>query len=114
MKAVAHYNSRPSSPKDPDSIGDPRVLERISVDFLQNELASRWDEESFLKSIEGLVGAAAARLAIRRKVVAAIATAYPRLANECDQQWSNFSITPGKVLLQLVEFGHAAHSTRHP
>ena len=26
----------------------------------------------------------------------------------------NFSITPGKVLLQLVEFGHAAHSTRHP
>ena len=87
MKAVAHYNSRPSSPKDPDSIGDPRVLERISVDFLQNELASRWDEESFLKSIEGLVGAAAARLAIRRKVVAAIATAYPRLANECDQQW---------------------------
>ena len=73
-----HFEAEPAS-----EMSDPAFLERITVNFVRHELTA-YDQE--LEAVAGRVGVQDAVQAIRRKVFAAIAAAYPALAHECDRQ----------------------------
>lgn len=57
--------------------------ERITVNYLRHELTSY---ERQLASVYGSVGANDARIAIRRRILDAIAEAYLGLRDECEMQ----------------------------
>ncbi|WP_234381776.1 hypothetical protein [Streptomyces dysideae] len=62
---------------------EPGALERWQVDYLRHRL-TRYDE--LLAELHGSTGRAAAEELLRRRVHAAIAEAYPELAQECERQ----------------------------
>ncbi|MGW1803822.1 hypothetical protein [Streptomyces sp. NPDC002078] len=62
---------------------DPHTLDRWKVDYLRHRL-TRYDE--LLDGLRGSTGRAAAEELLRRRFYAAIAEAYPDLAQECERQ----------------------------
>ena len=64
---------------------DLAFLERLQVNYARHELTS-YDE--VLPLFDGEIGVADAKQVIRQAVYAAIADAYPHLAEECDRQLS--------------------------
>lgn len=87
--ACEHYNWRQaarewqdwSEPATPES--HPDFLARIQVNFIRHRLTAY---EGELEQIYGKVGVREAYLAINRKLYAAIAAAYPALAEACQHQ----------------------------
>lgn len=94
--ACDHYNARAQDRAD--RAGDygydhdwrpasrrssPAFLARIAVNFLRHEGT---DYEQDLGRLFGRVGKAEGYVLLKRKVLAAIARAYPHLAAECDRQ----------------------------
>jgi hypothetical protein len=97
-RACRHYNRRKEevamdraergqetdyTPATADS--SPGFLDRISVNFLRHALSSFEDE---LAAVAGRVGVTDAYRAITRKVLDAIAAAYPHLKAECERQYA--------------------------
>ena len=88
-RACNHYNFRAAPRSDEDYFrpatpqSDGRFLERITVNYLRHRLTQY---ESHLTDVAGKVASAAAKAAIKAKVLDAIAVAYPRLADECGRQ----------------------------
>jgi hypothetical protein len=79
--AAVHYNALWSGRGDTDRVAfhktdDPAFLNRIAANFLRHE---QTDYEARLLQSRGRVGAAEARVAIREKIMTAIAAAYPWL-----------------------------------
>ncbi|MEV6049777.1 hypothetical protein [Streptomyces sp. NPDC052107] len=62
---------------------DPHALDRWKVDHLRHRL-TRYDE--LLGGLRGSTGRAAAEELLRRRLCAAVAEAYPDLAQECERQ----------------------------
>ena len=62
---------------------DPTELDRWKVDYLRHRL-TRYDE--LLSGLYGTTGRAAAEELLRRRLYAAIAEAYPLLAQECERR----------------------------
>lgn len=99
-RAIAHYNRR--SRNGPDdrllehesaSPGSSRAfLQRITVNYARHQLTG-YDRN--LERVAGQVGVAQAVTAIRRRIYAAIAGAYPHLAAECERQFV-VRLDPGK------------------
>lgn len=93
QKACNHYNDweersikkyryiNDNFPATPDS--DLAFLERITVNYLRHQLTSY---EKNLSDTFGEKGRYNAVMKIRKKVYKAIATTYPQLAKECQQQ----------------------------
>lgn len=93
LRACSSYNSHKMmiaerrdwnyeyTPATPDS--SPEFLERITVNYLRHNL-THYERE--LARVHGKVGVREAKTAIRRRVYAAISTAYPELQAECEQQ----------------------------
>ena len=88
-EACAHYNwlkeerywQEWSAPATPQS--HPDFLRRIQVNFIRHALTSY---ETQLEEVYGKVGVREAYRQINAKVYAAIAAAYPALADECQRQ----------------------------
>jgi hypothetical protein len=81
QQACAHYTRRSflrATPAD-----DQAFLQRITVNYLRHEMT---DYEALLEQTFGRVGADEAHLGVARRVFAAIAEAYPGLADECARQ----------------------------
>ncbi len=68
---------------------DENFLFRISVNYLRHQL-TRYENE--LKKIVGKTGASEGYIEIKRKVLDAIAQAYPDLAEECQRQQEQIDI----------------------
>lgn len=88
-RACQHFNRRQAArewddwtaPATPDS--DPAFLARITVNYLRHGLTTY---ERDLEQVWGKVGVREAYVQINTKVYAAIAAAYPSLAEECQRQ----------------------------
>jgi hypothetical protein len=61
----------------------PAFLERITVNYLRHQGTAYEDE---LERLYGTVGADAARMRVKERVLEAIAAHYPHLASECERQ----------------------------
>ncbi|HUQ69764.1 MAG TPA: hypothetical protein VM165_09590, partial [Planctomycetaceae bacterium] len=89
MRACASYNGhqqfRPGGEEwtTATPTSDQEFLERIAVNYLRHETSSY---DAFLDRAQGRTGVHEARLEIKRRVLRAIASAYPELAAECDRQ----------------------------
>jgi len=89
LLACAHYNQRQIDRGDFDyreatSTSDATFLARINVNYLRHCLS---DYECALEAICGRVGVRDGYREISRKVYAAIADAYPHVADECQRQF---------------------------
>ena len=88
-RACAHYNARRwQSEREPygppaRADSDPLFLERIAVNYLRHELSPY---EAQLGAIYGRVGVREGYIALKAKVLAAIAVSYPEFAAECERQ----------------------------
>lgn len=86
-EACAHYNGRrplrDTYTPDASPSSDPSFLARIAVNMLRHRMTSY---EHHLDRIAGRVGTDDAYVAIKGKVLDAIAAAYPWLAEECEWQ----------------------------
>ncbi|MFI9148988.1 hypothetical protein [Streptomyces sp. NPDC053367] len=71
-----------ATPATVDS-AEPSTLNRWKVDYLRHRL-TRYDD--ILDDLSGRTGRTAAEELLRRRLYAAIATAYPDLAEECERQ----------------------------
>ena len=85
-KACEQYNARkPRRRPAAAPNGDPSFLARICVNFLRHELTCY---HAALKEMSGRLGADDAVAILRRRILDAIAAAYPDLRPECDaKQW---------------------------
>ncbi|WP_262060005.1 hypothetical protein [Streptomyces sp. STR69] len=82
-KERSHERSGPKpQPSPPATVesADPLALDRWKVDYLRHRL-TRYDE--LLNGLYGSTGRATAEELLRRRLYAAIAEAYPLLAQEC-------------------------------
>lgn len=75
------FDNQPRLPASPDS--DPAFLARITVNYLRHQGTSY---ERQLEQLFGKVGADAGRARVKKRVLEAIAEAYPHLASECARQ----------------------------
>ena len=86
LQACDHYNRLPRSQRN-DSCAGPSspsaFLARIKVNFLRH---GRTRYEAILKRWFRRTGADDARLMFKKKVLDVIATKYPKLGNECEEQ----------------------------
>jgi hypothetical protein len=84
-RACEHYNER-AAWRDEEwtasSDADEEFLYRITVNYLRHELT---EYEAELDSLHGLVGRPEASRLIRKRILDAIAEAYPWLAGECSR-----------------------------
>jgi hypothetical protein len=85
----AHANERGPDPASAAIDSDPAFLARIMVDYIRQNLT---DYEAALHAQFGRVGVEDAVEAIRKKVYAAIAEAYPDLARECSRMRAGLDI----------------------
>jgi hypothetical protein len=83
-RAIAHYEERQYA-RDGYDFCTPEgaMLERITVNYIRHELT---EYDDHLDALFGRIGKQAAIFAVREKVYAAIAAAYPQLAAECQRQ----------------------------
>jgi hypothetical protein len=83
-RAIAHYERRQSA-GDHHAFCRPDgpMLERITVNYIRHQL-THYDQH--LADLFGRIGKEAGVFAVRQRVYAAIAAAYPALAAECERQ----------------------------
>lgn len=80
-KALTQEGESDFEPASEDS--DPAFLDRIRVNCIRHEHTSY---ETFMDAYAGQIGNEKARRCLRRRVMLAIAAAYPTLAAECERQ----------------------------
>jgi hypothetical protein len=103
-RAINHYNVRQIDRgikrgdwdwREATEESDPAFLERITVNYIRHQL-TRY--EGYLDEVWGKVGVDEAKRLISQRVFAAIAEAYPHLAEECDRQFNHrFDWVEGEV-----------------
>lgn len=81
--AIQSYNLRNLSETSLDDRADERTLERLTVNYIRHELT---DYDAELVRLFGQIGIDAAKVALRKRVYAAIARRYPALRDECERQ----------------------------
>lgn len=82
--SIEHYRDRQADRGHYGaSLPDGEMLDRLTVNFIRHEL-TQYDWH--LAELFGRIGKEAGVFAVREKVYAAIAAAYPHLAAECERQ----------------------------
>jgi hypothetical protein len=85
-RAIHHYNSRDRE-ETASPTSDPLFLDRITVNYLRHELTSYDDR---LQDLYRKVGHDEGVGLVKKKVLDAIAVAYPHLAAECTRQFERY------------------------